>query len=109
MTPMQAQGVIREMVDRIIRGFSPEQIILFGSHARGEAGPDSDVDLAVIFPRLEGTRGEKVVKIRIALHGMGIAKDIVVLARRDFEEQRNLVGTIGYVLAHEGKVLYHNA
>jgi len=44
------------MVQRIVRRFRPERVILFGSHARGEAGPDSDVDLLIVMP-VEGSRG----------------------------------------------------
>ena len=40
---------IREMVRRIVKQFDPEKIILFGSQARGDAGPDSDVDLLVVM------------------------------------------------------------
>lgn len=40
---------IEEMVDRIAERFNPEKIILFGSHARGTAGPDSDADLLVVM------------------------------------------------------------
>jgi len=50
-----AQERIEEMVRRIVRRFAPEKIILFGSHARGTAGPDSDVDLLIVggvAPRL---------------------------------------------------------
>ncbi len=39
------------MVRRIVHRFRPERIILFGSHARGDAGPDSDVDLLVVMSR----------------------------------------------------------
>jgi predicted nucleotidyltransferase len=39
------QERIEEMVQRIVSQFNPDKVILFGSHARGEAGPDSDVDL----------------------------------------------------------------
>ena len=41
---------IQRMARRIVRLFDPERVILFGSHARGEAGPDSDVDFLVTFP-----------------------------------------------------------
>ena len=41
---------IDQMVGRIVERFDPERIILFGSAARGEAGPDSDVDLLVVMP-----------------------------------------------------------
>jgi predicted nucleotidyltransferase len=43
------QERIEEMVRRIVSQFQPDKIILFGSHARGEAGPDSDVDLLVVM------------------------------------------------------------
>ena len=39
------QRRIDRMVERIVQKFNPEQVILFGSQARGDAGPDSDVDL----------------------------------------------------------------
>jgi len=45
-----AQTQIQEMVERIVRQFTPDKIILFGSHARGCAGPDSDVDLLIVMP-----------------------------------------------------------
>jgi predicted nucleotidyltransferase len=44
------QVEISRMVKRIVRQFAPDQIILFGSQARGDAGPDSDVDLLVVMP-----------------------------------------------------------
>ena len=45
-----SQKLIREMVNRIVRRFDPEKVILFGSYATGKAGPDSDVDLLVVMP-----------------------------------------------------------
>jgi uncharacterized protein len=44
------QKAIEQMVRRIVEQFHPERVILFGSHARGDAGPDSDVDLLVVMP-----------------------------------------------------------
>ena len=45
--------LISTMTERIVRDFHPVQIILFGSHARGDAHPQSDVDLLVAFSELE--------------------------------------------------------
>ncbi|MDE0086719.1 MAG: nucleotidyltransferase domain-containing protein [Candidatus Poribacteria bacterium] len=44
------------MTDRIVREFDPLQIILFGSQARGDADPDSDIDLLVVFSELTDKR-----------------------------------------------------
>ena len=46
----EMQAKIDEMVRRIVAAVNPDKIILFGSHARGDAGPDSDVDLLLVAP-----------------------------------------------------------
>ena len=105
MTKRELQKAIDRMVQRIVKEFHPEQVILFGSHARGTAGPDSDVDLLVVMP-VSGSRWEKAVEIGVALHGLGVAKDIVVTTPEDFEWRKEIPGTIERPAALEGKVLY---
>ncbi|OGG56310.1 MAG: hypothetical protein A3F84_11145 [Candidatus Handelsmanbacteria bacterium RIFCSPLOWO2_12_FULL_64_10] len=99
------QEKIQEMVRRIVEGFDPEKVILFGSHARGSAGPDSDVDLLVI-KRVVGSRRRERLKIRAALRGVGLAKDVVLATPEEVEKHRNLVGTIIHPALQEGKILY---
>ena len=101
--PVQTE--IRKMVRRIVRRFHPERVILFGSHARGEAGPDSDVDLLVVMP-VEGLKHKKQVQIRVALHDIRVPKDIIVTTPEDFEWRKEIPGTIEYPAAREGRVLY---
>jgi predicted nucleotidyltransferase len=93
------------MVRRIVERFDPERIILFGSYARGDAGPDSDVDLLVVM-HVEGSRREKGVEIGVALHDIRLPKDIIVTTPGDFEWRKEVVGTIERLAAREGKVLY---
>jgi len=97
--------MIGEMVNRIVEHFDPEKIILFGSSARGDAGPDSDVDLLVVMP-VRGSKREKQLEIRSLLHGIRLAKDIVVSRPEDFDWRKDVVGTIEYPATKEGKVLY---
>jgi predicted nucleotidyltransferase len=99
------QEQIREMVQRIVRQFMPEKIILFGSHARGSAGPDSDVDLLIVMP-VAGSKREKVVEIGVALHDIRIAKDLIVVTPEEFEWRKDTIGTIEWPAWHEGKVVY---
>jgi len=93
------------MVRVIVRRFRPHQIILFGSHARGRAGPDSDVDLLVVMP-VSGSKREKQLEIRLALHGFAVPKDIVVTTPEEFDWRKDIPGTIERPAAREGKVLY---
>ncbi len=103
--PPETRAKIEEMVRRIVEAFHPEKVILFGSYARGKAGPDSDVDLLVVLRGISSKMEERI-KIRMVLRGMGLAKDVVVATPEEFESQKNLVGTIIYPAVHEGKVLY---
>lgn len=96
---------IQRMVRRIVRQFHPERVILFGSHARGEAGPDSDVDLLVVMP-VEGSRREMAIRIGVALHDIPVPKDIIVTTPEDYAWRKEIVGTIERPATREGKVLY---
>jgi len=102
------QREIRRMVDRIVRQFHPERVILFGSHARGEAGPDSDVDLLVVMP-FRGLKHHKQVEIRMALQDTRLPVDIIVTSPEDFAWREKVVGTIEYPAVKEGIVLYVNS
>ena len=99
------QQTIEEMVQRIVVCFNPERIILFGSHATGSAGIDSDVDLLVVMP-VEGSRRDKAVEIGVALHDIRMPKDIIVTTPEDFAWRKEIVGTIEWPATREGKVLY---
>jgi hypothetical protein len=96
------------MVRRITERFSPEKIILFGSHARGEARGDSDVDLLVLFTEVEDPR-ERAVELYAALIGCPLPKDIIVSTTARFRRYRNVVNTVYWPAAREGKVIYERA
>lgn len=96
---------INEMVRRIVKGFDPEQIILFGSHAKGTAGLDSDVDLLIIMP-VSGSKREKQIEIGVALHDIRIPMDIIVATPEEVERRKNLIGTIIRPALREGEVIY---
>lgn len=93
------------MVRRIVTQFQPDKIILFGSHARGTAGPDSDVDILVVMP-VSGSKREKAIEIAVALHDVPVAKDVIVVTPDDFEWRSQVIGTIERPAAREGKLLY---
>jgi predicted nucleotidyltransferase len=99
---------IKTMVDRIVEGFHPIQIILFGSYARGEATAHSDVDLLVVFPELSSKR-EMTISIRRILADLPMAKDIVVTTPAEIEEYGDLVGRVLRPALREGKVLYERS
>ena len=104
-TKRSVQPEIQKMVNRIVRQFHPDRIILFGSQARGDAGPDSDVDLLIVMP-VKGPKHKKEIEIRVALHDIRVPKDIIVTTPDEFAWRQDVVGTIEYPAVKEGKVLY---
>jgi uncharacterized protein len=102
---IDVQAQIDRMVKRIVRKFHPEKIILFGSQARGDAGPDSDVDLLIVMP-VAGSKRDKRVEIRLALHDIKVPKDILISTPEEFAWRKDYVGTVERPAAREGKVLH---
>ncbi len=93
------------MTERIVSGFQPERVILFGSYARGDATSDSDIDLLVVMP--DGTdRRQTAIGIRSTLGGLGVAKDVVVTTPDEITRRGDLIGTVLRPALREGKVLY---
>jgi uncharacterized protein len=99
---------IERMVKRIVEGFDPQKIILFGSYARGTYGPDSDVDLLVIM-NVEGSKKEIAIEIDRTLIDRRIPLDIVVVTPEDVERYRRLVGNVIRPALEEGRILYECA
>ena len=105
---MDVQTKLDEIVDVIARQFSPEKIILFGSRARGDARPDSDIDLLVLFEEVEDRRA-RAVEMYAATAKCGSATDILVSTTGRFERFKDIVNTAYWPAAREGKVLYERS
>lgn len=96
---------ISRIADVIVQQFHPLRLILFGSHARGEGGPDSDIDLLVVFSEVSDKR-RAAVEIRRALSAFPVPKDIIVTSPAEIAARGHLVGTVLRPALREGKVLY---
>jgi type I restriction enzyme S subunit len=101
-----SEETLREIVQRIVGTVHPEKIILFGSAARGEMGPDSDVDLMVV--KTCTNRREVAGTIRQSLMGVapGLPKDVIVVAPEELERHKNTIGLIYRPALREGRVVY---
>ena len=97
------------IVADLVRSFDPVQVILFGSVARGEDGPDSDIDLLVVLPSLDyGRRRQLMADMRRAIH-VPLAVDIYPTDSRECERRRDVIGSLHYWPLREGKVVYERA
>ncbi len=93
------------MTERIVQGFDPLQIILFGSQAREDAHLYSDIDLLVVFSELTDKR-KTALDIMRALSDLPVAKDILVSTPEELERHRTRIGSVLRYAQQEGKVLW---
>jgi predicted nucleotidyltransferase len=102
---LDVQNAIAVMVERIADRFKPDRIILFGSRARGDAAPDSDVDLLVVMPSCDD-RKALTISIMKSLADLPVSKDVLVTTPREIETRGRLASTVLYPALREGKVVY---
>ncbi len=98
------EKLLREIIRRIVEAVAPEKIILFGSGARGEMGPDSDLDLLIVKSGVH--RLATAQMIEHSLVGIPIPTDIVVATPKDIEVHKDTIGLIYRPALQAGKILY---
>lgn len=98
---------ISVLADHIRQQFPAKQIILFGSHARGRAQEDSDIDLCVITGP-SGTRRLDLMRQlrRIIAPIVSVPVDILVYDQDEFDERAGNRSTLEYRIRTEGVRLY---
>jgi uncharacterized protein len=106
MFDVRRDDAIREITRRLIDYYHPKRICLFGSAARGDTGPDSDLDFCVILPDDAPTSAYKP-GVHRALWGVGTAADVVRFPARDFDVRAaNVKAYLPAVILREGRLLY---
>jgi predicted nucleotidyltransferase len=99
------QEQLEELTRRIVDAVHPLRIILFGSAARGESEPDSDVDVLVVMP--DGTHRRRTAQyLHTRLFGIPFGVDILVATPSDLRRHRRNPGLIYRTILEEGRELY---
>src|SRR5271157_5823625 len=104
--PTAGDPVLNEVVRRLVEAYRPEYIYLFGSVARGDAGPDSDYDILVVVSddaRAECRRSRLAYEV---LWGTGAAADVLVWSVGQFESRVHLASSLPATVIREGKLLH---
>lgn len=101
---MVEQRILDDVVARIVDVADPEKIILFGSAARGDTGPNSDLDLLVIKDGADGL--DLMARIYRRLHGTGASVDVVVVSPADVERFKDSHALVIKPALREGTVVY---
>ena len=104
--PAAGDPIVREIVRRLVEAYQPERIYLFGSIARGDAGPDSDYDLLLVVPdeaALERRSSRLAYKV---LRGTGTAVDVLVSTRSRFDARARVKASLPATVLREGRLLH---
>ena len=99
------QSLLDDLVARIVAAVHPRRILLFGSGARGELGPHSDLDVLVIMP--DGAHRRRTAHtLHRSLAALGVAKDVVVVTESDVRRHGDNPSLVLFPALREGKELY---
>ncbi|MHB1846619.1 MAG: nucleotidyltransferase domain-containing protein [Deltaproteobacteria bacterium] len=97
---------LAEIVRRLVEAYRPERVYLFGSMARGDAGPDSDYDLMLIVPDEAPPELRDSKRAYEVLWGTATAADVLVWTRTRFDCRLHLRASLPSTIVREGKLLH---
>jgi predicted nucleotidyltransferase len=100
------ESLLREIVRRIVSVRQPQSIILFGSHARGEAHAGSDLDILIVERENPLPRHQRAAEFRMALGDMDLEIDLLVYTSKEIEEWSQVPNAFPTTAVREGKNLY---
>ena len=97
---------LADVVRRLIEAYAPERVYLFGSSARGDAGPDSDYDLLLVVPDDAAPERKRSKLAYERLWGTGTAADVLVWTRSSFDRRLHLPASLPATIIREGRLVH---
>ncbi|UVI32918.1 nucleotidyltransferase domain-containing protein [Paenibacillus spongiae] len=102
---MVMERVIDGMVQSVVKHCNPEQIVLFGSCAKGTFRQDSDIDLLILLDT-DVPRPYRAIELKQLFLEYPVAVDLVILTPEEYEEERRKPYSFAYSVSLSGRVLY---
>jgi predicted nucleotidyltransferase len=106
---MDPKAAVQLIAYRLFRDFGAEAVWLFGSQARGDAGPDSDMDFLAVVPFSSQSRYRRAVAARAVVSSVRVPKDIVVLTHDEWEKELKVPSSLANTVLREGIPLHDHA
>lgn len=103
---LAADPVLAEIVRRLVTAYQPERVYLFGSVARGDAGPDSDYDLMMLVREAQEPPYRLSQQAHSLLWDLGVAADIIVWTTDRFDRRARVPASLPATILREGRLLH---
>ena len=101
--------IINIIIQNLVKEFSPDKIILFGSRVWGNPDNNSDIDLLVIVPDSNLSPVKRSTLAHRCLRELNIPKDVLVKTRSEIDKYANVYASLEAQILDEGKVLYERS
>lgn len=99
-------NLLETATQRLVAEFQPEQIWLFGSHAWGTPGEQSDMDLFVIVPDSDERPIRRDQRVQRCLGRLPVSADVLVRTRQEVDRVRHLRGSLTHEVIESGRKFY---
>jgi predicted nucleotidyltransferase len=99
-------GLLDDVIKRLVDGLHPEKIILFGSHAYGTPNKDSDIDLLVVISESDEPRYRRAQKAYSYLWGLTVPVELIILTHQEVDQSANLATSLVNKAIKQGRILY---
>jgi len=97
------EGMVQDAVNRVLRAAPGSRVIVFGSWARGDASPDSDLDILVVEPEVKN-RYDEMVRLARLLGEHLVPADVIVISQSSFERWRDVPNSLAWRAVREGRL-----
>lgn len=100
------EELLQTATQKLVAEFQPEEIYLFGSHAWGTPGPDSDIDLMVIVPESDERPIRRDQRAQKCLGRLAVSADVLVRTRVEVNRYKHLRASLFHQVLNQGRKLY---
>lgn len=97
---------LNQAVQRLVKEFKPNKIILFGSHAWGTPDASSDVDILIIVEAADAPPTRRATRAYRSLQGLKIPVEVIVSTQKEIERYRSVPASLTHKILEKGQVLY---
>lgn len=99
-------NLLDEMKRRVVEEIRPSKIYLFGSHAWGHPGDDSDVDVFLVVPRLDNPRSELLSRAYRCIRELRMPAEFVVKTEKEMDRFASVSASLIHKVLNKGLLLY---